>query len=168
MATHSNVLAWRIPGAAEPGGLPSMGLHRVVGHNWRDLAAAAAAAAATEQQHNNSRRKTETFINVCELNSTLLNDHWVKEEIQQETEHTSRPGKMKTQLTKTLGDTVKTVLREMCVCVCVCVRAHVCMHSVAQSCPTLCNSLDCSLPCSSIHGIFQVRILKWVEKSSQQ
>ena len=29
MATHSSVLAWRIPGAGEPGGLPSMGLHRV-------------------------------------------------------------------------------------------------------------------------------------------
>ena len=29
MATHSSVLAWRIPGMAEPGGLPSMGLHRV-------------------------------------------------------------------------------------------------------------------------------------------
>ena len=43
MATHSNVLAWRIPGTWEPGGLPSMGSHRV-GHNWRDLAAAAAAA----------------------------------------------------------------------------------------------------------------------------
>ena len=37
MATHSSVLAWRIPGAAEPGGLPSMGSHRV-GHDWRDLA----------------------------------------------------------------------------------------------------------------------------------
>ena len=43
MATHSSVLAWRIPGTAEPGGLPSMGLHRV-GHDWGDLAAAAAAA----------------------------------------------------------------------------------------------------------------------------
>ena len=32
MATHSSVLAWRIPGTGEPGGLPSMGLHRV-GHN---------------------------------------------------------------------------------------------------------------------------------------
>ena len=32
MATHSSVLAWRIPGMAEPGGLPSMGLHRV-GHD---------------------------------------------------------------------------------------------------------------------------------------
>ena len=40
MATHSSVLAWRIPGTAEPGGLPSMGSHRV-GHDWSNLAAAA-------------------------------------------------------------------------------------------------------------------------------
>ena len=45
MATHSSVLAWRIPGKAGPGGLRSMGSHRV-GHDWSDLAAAAAAAAA--------------------------------------------------------------------------------------------------------------------------
>ena len=45
MATHSSVPAWRIPGMGEPGGLPSMGSHRV-GHDLRDLAAAAAAAAA--------------------------------------------------------------------------------------------------------------------------
>ena len=42
MATHSSVLAWRIPGMGEPGGLPSMGSHRV-GHDWSDLTAAAAA-----------------------------------------------------------------------------------------------------------------------------
>ena len=41
MATHSDVLAWRIPGTGDPGGLPSMGSHRVR-HNWSDLAAAAA------------------------------------------------------------------------------------------------------------------------------
>ena len=40
MATHSSVLAWRIPGTGEPGGLPSVGSHSV-GHNWSDLAAAA-------------------------------------------------------------------------------------------------------------------------------
>ena len=43
MTTHSRVLAWWIPGTGEPGGLPSMGSHRVE-HNWSDLAAAAAAA----------------------------------------------------------------------------------------------------------------------------
>ena len=41
MATHSSVLAWRIPGMGEPGGLLSMGSHGV-GHDWSDLAAAAA------------------------------------------------------------------------------------------------------------------------------
>ena len=35
VATHSSVLAWRIPGMGKPGGLPSMGLHRL-GHNWSD------------------------------------------------------------------------------------------------------------------------------------
>ena len=39
MATHSSVLAWRIPGTGEPGGLVSVGSHRV-GHDWSDLAAA--------------------------------------------------------------------------------------------------------------------------------
>ena len=38
MATHSSVLAWRISGTGGPGGLPSMGSHRV-GHDWSDLAA---------------------------------------------------------------------------------------------------------------------------------
>ena len=42
MATHSSVLAWRIPGMGEPGGLLSTGLHRVR-HDWSGLAAAAAA-----------------------------------------------------------------------------------------------------------------------------
>ena len=45
MATHSSILAWRIPGTEEPCGVPSMGSHRV-GHDWSNLAAA---AAATEQ-----------------------------------------------------------------------------------------------------------------------
>ena len=43
MATHSSVLTWRIPGTGEPGGLLSIGSHRVR-QDWSDLAAAAAAA----------------------------------------------------------------------------------------------------------------------------
>ena len=39
MVTHSSVLTWKIPGTGEPGGLPSIGSHRV-GHNWSDIAAA--------------------------------------------------------------------------------------------------------------------------------
>ena len=43
IATHSSVLAWRIPGTGEPGRLPFMGSHRVR-HDWNNLVAAAAAA----------------------------------------------------------------------------------------------------------------------------
>ena len=49
MATHSSVLAWRIPGTGKPGGLPSMGSHRVK-HEWSDLAAAAAENRMTSWQ----------------------------------------------------------------------------------------------------------------------
>ena len=48
MATYSRVLSWRIPGMAEPGGLPSIGLHRV-GHNRSDLAAAVAVENVTQK-----------------------------------------------------------------------------------------------------------------------
>ena len=48
-ATHSSVLAWRIPGTGEPGGLPSMGSHRVR-HDWSTLAAAAAAVCICQSQ----------------------------------------------------------------------------------------------------------------------
>ena len=51
MATHSSVLAWRIPGIAEPGGLLSMGSHRVR-HDWSDLAAAAVMEKGRELQKN--------------------------------------------------------------------------------------------------------------------
>ena len=46
MATHSSILAWRIPGTEEPGGLPSVGSHRV-GHRWSNLEAAAAVTSRT-------------------------------------------------------------------------------------------------------------------------
>ena len=47
-ATHSSILAWRIPGTGEPGGLPSIGSDRVR-HDWSDLAAAAAAYSLTKK-----------------------------------------------------------------------------------------------------------------------
>ena len=50
MATHSSVLAWRIPGMAEPGGLLSVGSHRV-GHDWSNLAAAAFLMAQLSHLH---------------------------------------------------------------------------------------------------------------------
>ena len=56
MATHSSVLAWRIPGKGESGGLQSMGSHRV-GHDWSDLAAAAANMATVKS----CQKKTNQF-----------------------------------------------------------------------------------------------------------
>jgi len=61
MATHSSVLAWRIPGTGEPGGLPSMGSHRV-GHDWSDLAAAAAAYLYIHKLYVHIDIYTHTYI----------------------------------------------------------------------------------------------------------
>ena len=52
MTTHSSVLAWRIPGTGQPGGLPSMGSHRVR-HNWSDAAAAAAGSSEGKESSYN-------------------------------------------------------------------------------------------------------------------
>ena len=59
MATHSSVLAWRIPGTGEPGGLPSMGSHRV-GHDWSDLAA----VKKKTHTHTNDSRRFPEFFNI--------------------------------------------------------------------------------------------------------
>ena len=58
MATHSSVLAWRIPGTGKPAGLPSMGSHRV-GHDWRDLAAAAVIKA---EKHQTRQEQSPDFV----------------------------------------------------------------------------------------------------------
>ena len=58
MATHSSILAWRIPGTGEPGGLPSVGLHRV-GH---DLAAAAVIQGRQTQVSGSEYREEGTDL----------------------------------------------------------------------------------------------------------
>ena len=63
MATHSGGLAWRIPGTGEPGGLPSVGSHRV-GHDWSDLAAA---AAAKKNRSIILSRETEEFSSAFKI-----------------------------------------------------------------------------------------------------
>ena len=74
MATHSSVLAWRIPGTAEPGGLPSMESHRIR-HDWSDLAA----AAAMDTQKWNLRDNTtvhEKMLNITSLREMQLKPQW--------------------------------------------------------------------------------------------
>ena len=72
MATHSSVLAWRIPGTGEPGELTSMGSHRV-GHDWSDLAAAAAAKRLS--MHTHTHRNSDTFLVCFLLHCCLLGTH---------------------------------------------------------------------------------------------
>ena len=72
MATHSSVLAWRIPGAGEPGGLPSMGSHGVA-HDWSDLAAAAGAAATWFSRLGHKIDKASTWV---ALSAYLPLEHW--------------------------------------------------------------------------------------------
>ena len=64
MAIHSNVLSQRIPRTGEPGGLPSMGSHRV-GPDWSDLAAAAAAAGFEHRSAWFPNRLFEPLHNTC-------------------------------------------------------------------------------------------------------
>ena len=72
MARHSSALAWRIPGTGEPGGLPSMGSHRVR-HDWGDLAAAAAAG-GTQQSTVKTAHALQAQVwgvpHKCEVHST--------------------------------------------------------------------------------------------------
>ena len=66
MATHSSVLAWRIPGMEEPGGLPSMGSHRV-GHDGSNLAVAVAVAV--------KRLWTSSLFSTAKESETSVNNH---------------------------------------------------------------------------------------------
>ena len=61
MATHSSVLAWRIPGTGEPGGLLSLGSHRV-GHEWRNLVAAANITLLLQETLTQEDEATNNFI----------------------------------------------------------------------------------------------------------
>ena len=74
MATHSSVLAWRIPGMGEPGGLPPMGSHRV-GHNWSD--SAAVAASSDLLGFGWSRLSSVIASSVSSLSLPLSFDAWV-------------------------------------------------------------------------------------------
>ena len=67
MSTHSSVLAWRIPGTAELGGLLSMGSHRV-GHDRSNLAAAAAAVSSLEESHIDPCQSISSIVfgNLCQ------------------------------------------------------------------------------------------------------
>ena len=122
MATHPSVLAWRIPGTGEPGGLLSMGSHRV-GHDWNDLAAAAACL-----KYCLIFRYTANWFSYTNIIFPIF---------------------------------VPLYITARCW-----LYYPVCVRVCAQLCPTLCRPMDCNLLGSSVHGMFQERILEWVAISS--
>ena len=67
MATHTSVLAWRIPGMRELSGLSSLGLHRV-GHDWSDLAA----AVARHIRNKKTKKNSFTFKDIPLLSKSYL------------------------------------------------------------------------------------------------
>ena len=133
MATHSSVLAWRIPGKGEPGELPSMGSHRV-GHDWSDLAAA---AAATWQE--DPATATAKSLQSC---PTLCNP------TDGGPPGSPVPGTLQARTLEWVAISFSNAWKGK--------------SEVAQSCPTLRDPVDCSPPGSSVYGIFQARILEWI------
>ena len=80
MATHSSVLAWRIPGTGEPGRRPSMELHRV-GHDWSDLAAAAARKTTKPFRYDLNQIPYDYTVKVRNKFKGLDVVDWVPEEL---------------------------------------------------------------------------------------
>ena len=140
MAIHSNILAWRIPGTGEPGGLPCMGSHRVR-HDWSDSAVAAA--------YNSMNIFQMTHVGCCYC-------CWVTSVVSDSVRpHRWQPTRMPCPWDspgKKTGVGCHFLLQ------CMQVKSE---SEVAQSYLTLSDPMDCSLPGSSIHGIFQARVLEW-------
>ena len=81
MATHSSVLAWGIPGTGKPGGLPSMGSHRVR-HDWSNLAAAAAAIIwPTRHSRTNTKKICPFYCRGLEWKNRKSRDTWSNRKI---------------------------------------------------------------------------------------
>ena len=174
MATHSSVLAWRIPGTGEPGGLPSMGSHRV-GHGWSDLAVA---AVASFKQH----REQQNMLNYTMRMQSAKSRHWLSgwptvwiyranhlfyNNFIGRGKRIQGGGSYHLKDLRSIQPVVLCVpymdpkLKQKVSFISVCVKS-------LQLCPTLWDLMGCSPPGSSVHGILQARILEWVAMSSSR
>ena len=167
MATHSSVLAWRIPGTGEPGGLPSVGSHRV-GHDWSDLAVAAvyswSYANLTTMYFYNifvffPKRNFVAISNSFLLILTYLGFSSVQFSNSVMSDSVRPHRRQPTRLPCTWDSPGKNT-GVGCHFLLQCMKVES-ESEVAQSCPTLSDPMDCSPPGSSIHGIFQARVLEW-------
>ena len=109
MATHSSVLAWRIPGTGEPGGLPSMGSHRV-GHDRSDLAA----AMLTQKNCTKKIFMTQIITMITDLQPDILECE-VKRALESTTMNKASGGdRIPVELFQILKDDAVKVLHSIC------------------------------------------------------
>ena len=147
MATHSSILAWEIPWTEEPGRLQSIGLRRV----RHDL------VTKLPPQGHHSIFHDNVSLNPwkskgCELIRALP----VRTDQDTDRQVCSKDQSVKLNLPISA--------------VCACMLSHTQemstrpteAHSVDKLCLTVCDLMDSSQPGSSVHGIFQARILGWV------
>ena len=131
MAPHSSTLAWKIPWTEEPGRLQSMGLLRV-GHNW-----ATSLSLFTFMYWRRKWQPTPVFLpGKSQGRGSVMGCVY-------------GVAQSRTQLKRLSSCSSNYLFTYMCVC------------PVTQSYPTLCSPMDCSPPSSSVHGIFQARVLEW-------
>ena len=138
MAAHSSTFAWRIPWTEEPGGLPSMGSHRV-GYDWSNLAAAAAATFyLTFKRIITPMLLLSCFscVQLCATPETAA--------------HQAPPSLGFSSQEHWSGLPFPSPMHK--------VKSE---SEVAQSRPTPSDPMDCSLPGSSVHGILQAKVLEW-------
>ena len=155
MATHSSVLAWRILGMGEPGGLPSMGPNRV-GHDWSDLAAYLfLGSKITEDGDCSHEIKRRLLLGRKVMTNLLL---LLLLSCFSHVRLCATPRWQPTRLPHPWDSPGKNT-RVGCHFLLQCMKVKS-ESEVAQSCPTRSNPMDYSLPGSSVQGIFQARVLE--------
>ena len=175
MATHSSVLAWRIPWTEKPGRLQSMGSHRV-GHDWSNLAAGREFSCYLLQH---CRCLLSIWFGAPAPRSFVSKSFggwwmshrntfaWLSAYHGKEAETALLLSKVnpsswaldlipRSSLLAHFFTYLPPSLSQQFTCMC------------AQSCPTLCHPKRCNPPGSSVHGISQARILEWVAISSSK
>ena len=162
MATRSSVLAWRIPGTGESGGLPSMGSHRV-GHDWSNLAAAAGASQVVlvvkKSPANAGDTRDRSLIPGLERypgggNGNLLKYSCLKNPMDRGAWQATIHGVTKSltrlkQLSRHTRKIQKLANKTMFY------FSSVQFSSVSQSCPTLCDPMNCITPGLPVHHQIQ-------------
>ena len=159
MATHSSVLAWRIPGTEEPGGLPSMGSHSRTRLKRRS---------SSSSSSSSSAHTGRCIVVVQPLNCIHLGDHLDCSMLGSPVLHclpaaaaakllqsclTVWPHRRQPTRLPRPWDSPGKNTGVGCHFLLQCMKVKS-QSEVVQSCPTLHNPMDCSLPGSSVHGIF--------------